>query len=212
MRIPLCSCFGFLLFFSACYSPQTYSIDELANNHYNQLELTVTPDLPAEGFEAIFEQYQELELDALRSALANQPLELNQASFGLYYLANANAREGNMERALVLHSAAAEHYLNPQSYLKLAEREFFEVKDYAQAYYHLHHALELLVETTRNNRSHPLSRNTKDKAQFLLQELEGLGAKGYFDLPDVRQQLKDKLPSLMKVYRDLYQIQTEEPS
>ena len=122
----------------------------------------------------------------------------------MYYLANAHAKEDALAPALNYHLAAANHYLNPLSFLKLAERAFFAEKDYGQAYFYLRHALEILVEITDNNRSHPLSRSTKEKAQFLLGELERMGDEGLFDKTTTIEQLRAILPNLTQQYRTLY--------
>lgn len=206
MRFALCSWLCLLLGLSSCVSEQTYSLDELLNNHYNELGIPVTPALEAEGFDAIFEQYQPMEQGILEDYLMSTPLELHEASYGLYYLANAYAKSGALDGALKYHLAAAEHYLNPLSYLKLAERSFFQLQEYREAYIYLHHALELITEITGNNRSHPLARNTKEKAQFMLQELERLGDQGAFDKKATREELKQVLPPLMEQYRKLYQL------
>lgn len=193
-----------MLLIIGCQPARTYTLEELLTNHYNQLEIPVTPALEAEDFEALFEIYRALDQTTLEEQLTTTSLELHKASFGLYYLANANAKENNLDLALDYHLAAANHYLNPLSFLKLAERSFFVEKDYGQAYFYLHHGLEILVEITNNNRSHPLSRNTKDKAQFLLQELERLGDQGAFDKAATREQLKTVLPEITQQYRTLY--------
>lgn len=200
-----------MLLLIGCQPERTYTLEELLTNHYNQLNLPVTSALEVEGFEAIFETYQDLNQTALKEQLTTTSLELHETSFGLYYLANAHARENDLRQAVDYHLAAANHYLNPLSFLKLAERAFFAEKDYTQAYFYLHHALEILVEITGNNRSHPLSRNTKDKAQFMLQELERMGDQGLFDKATTREQLKAVLPDITQQYRRLYGLD-ETPS
>jgi len=139
-------------------------------------------------------------------------LELHDVSFGLYYLANAYAIEKDMENAVKYHRIAAEHYLNPQSLLKLAELNFYVNKDYARAYEYLHQSLEITIEITGNNRSHPLAKNGKDKAQYLLQELELMGEKKVFDKAAVRTKLKKELTPLMIQYRELYGLGVRESS
>lgn len=200
-----------MLLLIGCQPERTYTLEELLTNHYNQLNLPVTSALEVEGFEAIFETYQDLNQTALKEQLTTTSLELHETSFGLYYLANAHARENDLRQAVDYHLAAANRYLNPLSFLKLAERAFFAEKDYTQAYFYLHHALEILVEITGNNRSHPLSRNTKDKAQFMLQELERMGDQGLFDKATTREQLKAVLPDITQQYRRLYGLD-ETPS
>ena len=212
MRLLLYSCLGLLLVLYSCDEPSAHTLEELRSNHYNALQLPVKPALEAEGFEAIFEQYQALDQTALEEYLSSTPLELHEASFGLYYLANAQAANRDMEGALQHHLAAATHYLNPLSYLKLAEREFFATQAYDQAYFYLHHALEILVEITDNNRSHPLSRGTREKAQYLLEELDNRGDQGVFDKAAIRAKLKATLPDVVQQYRTLYQLDSEAPS
>jgi hypothetical protein len=93
------------------------------------LGLTVAQELARQNYLQIFEQFQPLSIEALKQQLTQHPLELHEASFGLYYLANAYAKEEQLDQALLYHQAAANNYLNPQSYLKLAEREFFVTQD-----------------------------------------------------------------------------------
>lgn len=193
-----------MLLLIGCQPERTYTLEELRTNHYNQLNIPVKSALEVEGFDAIFKTYQDLDPSALEEQLTTTSLELHETSFGLYYLANAHAKENDLRQAVDYHLAAANHYLNPLSFLKLAEREFFAQKDYTKAYFYLHHALEILVEITGNNRSHPLSRNTKDKAQYLLQELERMGDQGIFDKATTRKQLKVVLPAITQQYRQLY--------
>jgi tetratricopeptide (TPR) repeat protein len=201
----------FLCLFS-CDNPKNYTLEELEKNHYNKLNLRVEAALDAEGYQKLFEEFQDLHKEEILNRLSTKKLELHKASFGLYYLANAYAVEGDMENALKYHTIAAEDYLNPQSLLKLAELNFHVNKDYPKAYEYLHQSLEITIEITENNRSHPVAKNGKDKAQFLLQELEIMGEKGVFDKAAIRAQLKETLPPLMDKYRELYGLGLRENS
>lgn len=202
----------FILCFFSCDNTKSYTLEELENNHYNTLNLRVEAALDADGYKKLFEEFQDLHKEEILNRLSAKNLELHSASFGLYYLANAYAVEGDIKNALKYHTIAAENYLNPQSLLKLAELNFHVNKDYPKAYEYLHQSLEITIEITENNRSHPVAKNGKDKAQFLLQELEIMGEKGVFDKAAIRTKLKETLPPLMDKYRELYGLGLRENS
>jgi tetratricopeptide (TPR) repeat protein len=202
----------FTLCLFSCDNPKNYTLEELEKNHYNALEVRVDPALDAEGYKRIFEDFQALNKEDILKRLSSKGLELHRASFGLYYLANAYAAEKDMDNAVKYHKIAAEHYLNPQSLLKLAELNFHVRKDYPKAYKYLHQSLEITVEITANNRSHPVAKNGKDKAQFLLQEMDRMGERGAFDKTAVREQLKIELTPLMDKYREIYGLGPRESS
>lgn len=193
----------------ACQGEQSHSLEELSHNANNQLGLTVHQNMEREDYLQLFKQFQGLSVEEIQSQLTSQPIHLQEASFGFYYLANAYAGEGQLEQALQYHQLAAEQYYNPQSYLKLAEREYFLTKDFAKAFFYLHHALEIALEITHNNRSHPIAQNIKDKSQFLLQELEQLGAQGAFDREGVWTKLKEIMPQVVEQFRQLYEMEEE---
>jgi hypothetical protein len=194
----------FILCLFSCKNPRSYTLEELENNHYNSLELPVDAALDAKGYKKIFDEFQNLDKEQILNRLNDTGLELHHASFALYYLATSYAIERDMENALKYHKIAAVDYLNPQSLLKLAEFNFHVRKDYTKAYEYLHQSLEITIEITENNRSHPVAKNGKDKAQFLLQELERMGERKVFDKAATRAQLKETLSPLMDKYRELY--------
>lgn len=187
----------------SCDKSRNYTLEELEKNSMNNLGLRVTV-MDAEAYQELFGKFQALNKDQILEELKVKDLELNHASFGFYYLANTCAANQEMDNAVKYHTIAAEHYLNPQSLLKLAELNFHVHKDYTQAYKYLHRSLEITVEITENNRSHPVAKNGKDKAQYLLQELERMGERGAFDKAVVRADLKEELPPLMDKYRAIY--------
>ena len=202
----------FILCLFSCDNSRTYTLEELEKNHYNDLGLQVDPALDAEAYKALFEAFQELNKDQILERLTEKDLELHQVSFALYYLANAYAAERDKENCLKYHELAAENYLNPQSLLKLAEFNFHMNKDYPKAYQYLHRSLEITIEITENNRSHPVAKNGKDKAQFLLQELERMGERKIFDKVALRAQLKIELTPLVDKYREIYGLGPREHS
>ena len=202
----------FILCLFSCDNTKNYTLEELEKNHYNSLGLRVDPALDAEGYKKIFDEFQNLGKDQILNRLSVKDLELHHASFGLYYLATAYAVDGDMENALKYHEIAAEHYLNPQSLLKLAELNFHVRKDFVKAYEYLHQSLEITIEITENNRSHPVAKNGKDKAQFLLQELEQMGERKVFDKAATRAHLKETLSPLMDKYREMYGLGARENS
>lgn len=193
-----------ILLLSSCDDARNYTLKELEANLYNDLELRVEPALDADQYKELFKQFKAMNQEQILGKLSEQGLELHQASFGLYYLANTYAADKDFENTIRYHKIAAEQYINPQSLLKLAEINFHVNKDYAKAYKYLHQSLEVTVEITENNRSHPLAKNGKDKAQFLLQELELSGNKGAFDKAAIREALKASLPALLEQYRKMY--------
>ncbi len=206
MRVSFSSLACLLFLLTACQSEKIYSLDELRSNPYNQLGLSVTPNLDRQDYLQLFERFQALSVEELQNQLSSQPQALHEASFGLYYLANAYANERQMEQALLYHEAAAFNYLNPQSYLKLAEREFFVTNDYDKAFRYLHYALELTRDITDNNRSHPIAENIKYKSQFLLEELEKRAAQGAFDRSTTWEELKTVMTDVINRHRKMYEL------
>jgi hypothetical protein len=196
----------------SCDNPKHYTLEELETNHYNALALPVKAALDAEGYKKLFKEFQGLNKDQILDRLNSKGLELHKASFGFYYLATAYAVDGDMKNAIKYHKIAAEEYLNPQSLLKLAELNFHVHKDYAKAYVYLHQSLEITIEITENNRSHPVAKNGKDKAQFLLQELERMGDRNIFDKAALRAQLKIELTPIVDKYREIYGLGPRESS
>lgn len=209
MYLQLSSLGLIILLLVSCQEKKSYSLEELSKNSYNQLELPVPPKMEREDYLQLFESFQSLSVEEIKAKLTSQPIQLWEASFGFYYLANAFAKEQQLEQTLLCHKIAAEQYLNPQSYLKLAERAYFLTKDFAQAFHYLHHALEISLEITQNNRSHPIAQNIKDKSQFLLQELEQLGKKGAFDRNAAWAALKKIMPEVIERFRKMYHLKVD---
>ena len=204
-----------ILLVTSCSSNVSYTLEQLENNHYNALKLPANGSITDNDFRDLFDKLSELNKDELTQILTGNNLELNEASFCFYYLANSYAREKNIEKAMYYHQLAAEQYINPQSLLKLAEWNFFKEKDFAKAYEYLHQSLEVKVEITGNNRSHPLAKNGKDKIEYMRQELEKAAQNGAFDRNSVRQKLKAELTPLVNKYREIYQLgprEGEQPS
>ncbi|MCH2021814.1 MAG: hypothetical protein MK207_04980 [Saprospiraceae bacterium] len=191
---------------SSCDNSRSYSLIELENNKFNTLKLRVNPALKAEGFEDIFKELGVMSTQEILNRLKSKNIEINIVSFAFYYLANSYAASGDIDLAIKYHSIAAHNYINPQSLLKLAELNFFKEKDYAIAYEYLHQSLEVTVEITGNNRSHPLSKNAKNKAQYLLDELKKLAQVEAFDIKAVRSKLKKELPGLLDNYREMFEL------
>jgi len=94
--------------------------------------------------------------------------------------------------------------------MKLAELNFFKEKNYAKAYEYLHQSLEVTVEITDNNRSHPLAQNGKNRAQNMLIELDQLSTDNQFDKETTREKLKTELPILLNKYREIYGLGARE--
>ncbi|MDC0230671.1 hypothetical protein OAK19_01775 [Aureispira] len=189
---------------ASCENSRSFSLIELENNKFNALKLRVTPALNREGFEAILQELGGMDRQQILNRLNTKNLELNLASFGFYYLANSYAAAGDLDQAIKYHNIAAHKYINPQSLLKLAELNFFKEKNFVLAYEYLHKSLEVTVEITANNRSHPLSKNGKNKAQFLLDELGKLAQSNAFVIIGIRAKLKKELPALLDKYREIY--------
>lgn len=205
----------FILILASCDNSRSYSLEELENNHYNQLQMPVDEKFTVEQYNALFDELYSMNKEALLTRLSAKGLELHVASFGFYYLANEYVKEDDWAQAIKYHTIAANNYLNPHSLLKLAELNFFKEKNYAQAYEYLHTYLEVTVEITENNRSHPIAKSGKDKAQFMLETLEKLGSESAFDKTAVREKLKAELPPLLLTYREMYGLgprEGEEPS
>jgi len=194
------------LFLIACESPVSYTMEQLENNRHNTLNIPANGQITDHDFRQLLDELKNLNNEELTAILTSNNLELNRASFCFYNMANNYAREKNLEKSMYYHQLAAHDYINPQSLLKLAEWNFFKEKDFAKAYEYLHQSLEVTVEITGNNRSHPVANNGKDKAQYMLEELERMAASGAFDRTAIRQKLKEELPPLLKKYREIYQL------
>jgi len=202
----------FTLCLFSCDNPKNYTLEELEKNHYNELALPVKAALDAEGYKKIFEEFQDLNKDQILNRLNSNGLELHEASFCFYYLANAYAAEKDIKKVLKYHKIAAEHYLNPQSLLKLAEIHFHVNKDYAKAYKYLYTSLEVGIEIHSHNNSHPLAKNGKEKMEYLRQELERMGDKGMFDKDAAFKQLKAETTPIVDKYREIYGLGPRESS
>lgn len=194
----------FIYLCSACEQAKLYRLAELEENHYNTLELPVQHPFEADDYQQLFKKFQAMDQEQLIAQLETANLELHQASFGFYYLANAYAANKDLKKTLKYHTIAAQDYLNPQSLLKLAEINFHVHKDYAKAYEYLHQSSQIKVEITENNHSHPIARNGKEKTNYLLQELEKIGNNNGFNKAAVRAKLKAELPDLLNTYRTIY--------
>lgn len=188
-------------------SSRKFSFQELEQNHYNQFLVYSIPNFKEEEYQEIFTILQDKKADEIIQLMMEQQ-EMNFISFAFYYLANSYAAAGENEKALKYHEIAALHYLNPQSLLKLAEWHFFQTKSYALAYEYLHQSLEIKLEITMNNPMHPLAKG-KEKAQYLLTELDKLGESGAFDKNAVREKLKAELPDMLRYLRGIYGLPTE---
>jgi tetratricopeptide (TPR) repeat protein len=206
MRLQLCSWSLLLivLILIACEGKKAHSLEALSQNKQNNLQLAVNATMEREDYLKLFETFQDKSIEEIEQYMSGQAISLQEASFGFYYLANAYAKNNDMEQALLYHTIAAEQYLNPQSYLKLAEREYFLTKDFAQAFYYLHHALEIALEITQNNQTHPIAKNIKHKSQFLLQELEQIATKGGFDRAATWAKLKAVMENVVQQFRTMY--------
>jgi ribosomal protein S8 len=198
------------LIINSCDSPKVYTLEELEKNNYNDLQLEVKPALNREGFIQLFKELSPMNNEQLLTRLGSQDLELHVASFVFYYLANSYAASKDTPNAIKYHTIAAHQYINPQSQMKLAELNFFKEKNYAKAYEYLHQSLEVTVEITANNRSHPLAENGKTRAQNMLVELNRLSAKKKFDKEAIREKLKTELPMLLTKYRAIYGLGARE--
>ncbi|WMX15451.1 MULTISPECIES: hypothetical protein [unclassified Aureispira] len=189
----------------SCDTSRSYTLEELESNTLNTLDLRID-SLDANDYQDLFDEFQNLDKEQILEQLNAKGLELHRASYGFYYLANQYAIAGEMESAKKYHYIAAENYLNPQSLLKLAEFNFHITKDYKKAYEYLYQSLEITVEITENNRSHPVAKNGKERKEFLRQELKRMGEKNLFDEAATITQLKKELPPLMKQYRAMYDL------
>lgn len=207
MRLQLCSWSLLLLLLIACEGEKAHSLEDLSQNKQNSLQLAVSEKMERENYLKLFETFQDKSIEEIKQYMSGQVITLQEASFGFYYLANAYAKDNQMDQALLYHTIAAKQYLNPQSYLKLAEREYFLTKDFAQAFYYLHHALEIALEITHNNQTHPIAKNIKHKGQFLLQELEQIASKGGFDRAATWAKLKTVMENVVKQYRSMYHME-----
>jgi hypothetical protein len=194
----------YIFFIVSCDNAVSYSLEELENNKYNNLKMQVEAAMDKAGYESMFSQFVTMNKGQILNRMSADNLELHVASYGFYYLANQYASEGKNDSALIYHQIAADQYINPQSLLKLSEFYFFREKDYTKAYEYLHQSLEVTVEITDNNRIHPLTKNIKNKAQHMLEEMNSAGARNVFDIVAVRKKLKAELPELLKKYREIY--------
>jgi hypothetical protein len=202
----------FTLCLFSCDNPRNYTLEELEKNHYNALALPLKAALDAEGYKKLFEEFQGLNKAQVLDRLNSKGLELHEASFGFYYLATAYAVDGDMKNAIKYHEIAAEQYLNPQSFLKLAELNFHINKDYAKAYIYLYTSLEIGIEIHSHNNSHPLAKNGKEKMEYLRQELDKMGSKGIFDKDTAFKQLKAETTPTVDKYREIYGLGPRENS
>ncbi len=206
---------GLSLFFFACDSTRSYSLQELENNRYNDLNLRLEPNIETYGLEKILEEFALLDTTQLLRQLAANDLELNRASYGLFYLANNYAKVGDMQRFLKYHKIAAEQYLNPLSMLKMAQiyqKGLPQISpsiptDWERSYTYMLQAMECLSVITLNNRSHILARNTKGFDMFMLEQLDKAAAEGKFDKEKVRAKLKKELPDLLSKLNEMYQLE-----
>ena len=205
-----CNCILFLFLFicfPACETAMQYDLAMLSDNEYNRLNLKVQNFEDIVEYEALFDQFDQKDTSDLFDLLDSSNKELHFVSFFFYYLANAHAKQSDNTAALKYHSIAAQQYLNPQSYLKLAEYHFYVTKDWIESYKSLRTSLELKVEFTQNNRSHPLAVFGKDKAQYLLDQFNLLNEAGAVKLDSLNQQLKLDLPEIMEQCRKMYDLE-----
>ena len=205
-----CKCILFLFLFicfPACETAMQYDLAILSDNKYNRLNLKVQNFENIQDYEALFDQFDQKDTSDLIDMLKTSSKELHFVSFFFYYLANAYAKHSENSAALKYHLIAAQQYLNPQSYLKLAEYNFFVTKDLIESYKSLRTSLELKVEFTQNNRSHPLAVFGKDKAQYLLDQFNLLNEAGAVKLDSLNQQLKLDLPEIMEQCRKMYDLE-----
>lgn len=201
----ICFMLSFLMLIS-CNNFESYKLDHLLNSSANSLQLPVEKNYTAEKYAQLFEKLKDLSKNDLIQQLQQVRPELHEVSYGLYYLANAYAADNEIDSAILCHKAAANQYLNPQSFLKMAEWYFYREKKFGLAYECLHQSLELTVEITQNNPQHPLAKNSKNKLQFLLSSLESAAKEAVFDKEKVRIILKEQLPKLLKQQQILYQL------
>ena len=191
---------------------------DLENNTLNQLELRVEKKLDSEKLEKILEKLSVRDTLKIIKILEAPNATLNDVSYGLYYLANSYAGQGQMGRAKYYHMIATEKYLNPLSMLKLAQLYFDGMdhaslhieQDYVKSYIYLHQAMEVLTEITGNNRSHILARNTKDYDMYLLGELDKKSKEGLFDEKVIRDQLRKDLPPMLEQLKKMYHLEVGE--
>lgn len=194
----------FIVLLSSCDDSRSYTLEELETNSYNDLQLRVEPALDADRFKELFKQFKAMDKEQVLDKLDERGLELHQASFALYYLANTYAANKEFDKAIKYHEIAANQYINPQSLLKLAEINFHVNKDYVTAYKYLYKSLEVGVEIHNHNNSHPLAKNGKDKMEYIRHELELMSKKGAFNEAAVREELRATLPTLLDKYREIY--------
>ncbi len=202
----------------SCEETKKYTLVDLENNTLNQLELRVEKELDSEKLEKILEKLSLRDTLKIIKILEAPNATLNDVSYGLYYLANSHAGQGQMNRAKYYHTIATEKYLNPLSMLKLAQLYFDGMEhaslqveqDYVKSYIYLHQAMEVLTEITGNNRSHILARNTKDYDMYLLEELGKKSKEGIFDEKVVRDQLRKDLPPMLEQLKKMYHLEEGE--
>ena len=190
----------------ACNNFKSYSLEDLQKNSDNKLQLSVEKNFTAEKYTQLFENLKNLSKNELLQQLQSIQPELHQVSYSFYYLANSYAAEQQLDSAIICHEVAAYQYYNPQSYLKMAEWYFYREKQLELAYECLHKALELMVEITQNNPLHPLSKNCKNKLQFLLTALQKVANSSRFEEGKVRKKLKEILPKLLRQQKKMYQL------
>jgi len=205
------------MFLTACDTPRSYALEELEDNTYNSLALPSEKTYTHEELQALLDELKNKDIASIKKDLSAKGVDLLRVCYGMYYLGNNYAQEGDFEEALKYHKIAAEQYLNPLSMLKMAQLYFkgsavlpnanisFE-PDLAKAYEHLHHAMECVTEITLNNRSHLLAKITKDNGRYLLDELNKEAESGAFDKEAVRQKLKEELPDILSHLKEMYNL------
>lgn len=201
-----------------CKQTTEYTLIELENNPLNILALRVEGNLDSDQLEKLLDKLAVRDTTKIIRILEAPNVTLHEASYGLYYLANTYAGEGELSRAKYYHEVAAEKYLNPLSMLKLAQLYYEGMnhptlqveQDNIKAYIYLHQAMEVLTEITANNRSHILAKNTKDYDMYLLEELRKRAKEGAFDEKAIRAKLRKELPPMLEELKKMYHLEWEE--
>lgn len=196
----------FITCFQACERNKRYELDVLKKNYLNQKKLRVSDMSDFKAFDLLFEKLSELSNEELIKLIESDNPELYEVSYAFYYIGNNYARAQDNQKALDFHRINAANYLNPQSFLKLSEYYFYVDKDYEKSYINLATALELKIEFTSNNRSHPIAKNGREKSQYLLSELKKIAAEQKFNMVTINEKLKNKLPELMEQCRVMYKL------
>ena len=213
--------FTLTLLLTACQGNKSYTLEELASNSANKLDITVHENYDTYAFEKLCKKLALLDdTTALKDILQKENLELNEAAYTMYYLGNRYWSRADFVQGLHWHKVAAENYLNPWSYLTVAGMYFTGAKqlkakyptmdlagfqqDFEKSYYYLHCALELMQQISEGNRSHYIVRLVRRRALFLLEELEAEAKKGAFDRPFIRKELKKDLQPMMNLFDQMY--------